>query len=169
MRNRAAGILLAACAAMVWALASCAPTYDSIADQMLADTQKQTDDGLLKLENLKRRIDALQNSPDSDDQKAVVEAKKEASYGANIDFYDGLQSSVIALETRMTASPDLSTPKLTTALDDLEKNVNDVRSTHASENILGADYVKSSRQILDQQFKALTVYELTIKSGSKPN
>ena len=99
----------------------------------------------------------------------MVEAKKEASYGANIDFYDGLQSSVIALETRMTASPDLSTPKLTTALDDLEKNVNDVRSTHASENILGADYVKSSRQILDQQFKALTVYELTIKSGSKPN
>jgi hypothetical protein len=147
---------------------SCAPTYDNIADQMLADTQKQADDGLLKLENLKKRIDSLQSSGSADDQKAVVQAEKQASYAANMDFYDKLQSSVSALDTRMTSSPDLSTPKLTTALEDLEKNVNEVRSIHAKQNILSADYAKDSRQILDQQFKALTVYELTIKGGDKP-
>ncbi len=168
-KRNGAGIWLAACVAMVLALASCAPTYDSIADQMLADTQKQADDGLIKLENLKKRIDALQNSANADDKRALADAKKQASYAANLDFYDKLQSSVVALETRMTASPDLSTPKLTTALNDVEKNVNEVRSTHANENILGADYVKNSRQILDQQFKSLTVYELTIKGGNKPN
>jgi hypothetical protein len=161
--------LIAACFAMLSMLASCAPTYDSIADQMLADTQKQADDGLLKLESLKRRIDSLQNSRDANDQIAVADAKKQASYASNMDFYDKLQSSITALDTRMTAISDLSTPKLNTALSDLEKNVTEVRSTHASETILGADYVKDSRQILDQQFKALTVYELTIKGGSKPN
>jgi chromosome segregation ATPase len=160
--------LMAACSAVLLMVASCAPTYDSIADQMLADTQKQAD-GLLKLESLKRRIDGLQNSRDANDQKAVADARKQASYDSNIDFYDKLQSSITALDTRMTAMPDLSTPKLSTALSDLEKNVAEVRSTHASEAILGADYVRASRQILDQQFKALTVYELTIKGGSKPN
>jgi hypothetical protein len=154
---------------MLLMLASCAPTYDSIADQMLADTQKQADDGLLKLESLKKRIDSLQNSRNANDQKAVADAKKQASYDSNIDFYDKLQSSIMALDTRMTAMSDLSTPKLNNALSNLEKNVTEVRSTHASETILSADYAKESRQILDQQFKALTVYELTIKGGSKPN
>jgi hypothetical protein len=68
----------------------------------------------------------------------------------------------------MTANPGLSTPKLSTALSDLEKNVDLLRSTHASQNILSADFAKEGRQLLDQQFKALTVYELTIKSGSNP-
>lgn len=160
--------LLAACTAMASMLASCAPTYDNIADQMLADTQKQADDGLLKLESLATTIKSLEKNPHASDQKAVTDAKIQASYAANIDFYDKLQSSITALDTRMTAMADLSTPKLSTSLSDLAKNVTEVRSMHANENILGADYVKESRQILDQQFKALTVYELTIKGGSKP-
>ncbi|HXR34614.1 MAG TPA: hypothetical protein VN754_01620 [Candidatus Binataceae bacterium] len=160
--------LFVAFAATVTILASCAPTYDSIADQMLVDTQKQADDGLLKLESLAVMIDTLGKSPNASDQKAVADARRQASYGSNMDFYNNLQSSLTTLDTRMTATPDLSTPKLNNALSNLEKNVNEVRTTHAAENTLGADYVKASKQILDQQFKALTVYELTIKSGSKP-
>jgi hypothetical protein len=121
-----------------------------------------------ELESLATTINSLQKNSDASDQKAVVDARKQASYASNIDFYDKLQSSITALDTRMTAISDLSTAKLSNALTDLEKNVSEVRSTHASEGILSADYVKDSRQILDQQFKALTVYELTIKSGSKP-
>jgi hypothetical protein len=170
MRRTTSGIpLLVACAAVLSLLASCAPTYDNIADQMLADTQKQADDGLLKLETLATIINSMQNNHDPDAQKVVADAKKQASFASNTDFYDQLQSSLSALETRMTAISDLSTPKLNTALTDLEKNVAQVRSTHATENLLGAEYVKASRQLLDQQFKALTVYELTIKGGSKPN
>jgi hypothetical protein len=169
MRKKVSRILLlATCAAMASMFASCAPTYDSIADQMLADTQKQADDGLLRLETLATRINSLEKNHDATDQRALTEAKKQASYASNIDFYDKLQSSITALDTRMTAMPDLSTPKLHNALSDLEKNVTEVRSTHASESMLSADYAKESRQILDQQFKALTVYELTIKGGSKP-
>ncbi len=170
MRRKISGIPLGvACAAMLSVLASCAPTYDNIADQMLADTQKQADAGLLKLETLATTIDSMQNNRDPDAQKVVADAKKQASFASNTDFYDQLQSSLSALQTRMTAMPDLSTPKLNTALADLDKNVGQIRSTHATENLLGVEYVKASRQLLDQQFKALTVYELTIKGGSKPN
>jgi hypothetical protein len=60
MRKKVSRILLlATCAAMASMFASCAPTYDNIADQMLADTQKQADDGLLRLETLATRINSL--------------------------------------------------------------------------------------------------------------
>lgn len=160
--------LVAAGAAMVLLLASCAPTYDNIADQMLVDTQKQADDGLLKLENLGKQIDSLKKSANAADQKAIADAEAQASYESNIDFYSKLQSSMTVLDARMTANPDLSTPKITTSLGDLEKNIESTRQVHASQNTLGSDFAKEMRQTLDQQFKALTVYELTIKSGSKP-
>lgn len=158
----------AALAAMILLLAACAPTYDSIADQMLVDTQKQADTGLIRLEILKTRIDDLEKSPNASDRKDLAEAEKQASYASNIDFYDKLQSSITTLDTRMTAMPDLSTPSLESALGQLRKNVDEVRGMHQKENILSADYAQESMNLLDQQFKALTVYELTIKSGSKP-
>jgi hypothetical protein len=160
---------VAACSApMPMVLLSCAPTYDSIADQVLVDSEKQADDGLLKLETLSARIDGLEKSSKPSDRKALVEAKQQASYASNTDFYNNLESSLTTLDTRMTAMPNLSTPKLSAALSALEDNVAEIRSTHASEDILSVDYLKQAKEILDQQFKALTVYELTIKSGSKP-
>lgn len=169
MRGKTSGIpLLVACAAMLSLLASCAPTYDNIADQMLADTQKQADAGLLRLETLATTIESMQNTHDPDAQKVVADAKKQASFTANSEFYDQLQSSLATLNTRMTAMSDLSTPKLNNALSKLDENVALVRSQHFKSNLLSAEYAKASRQILDQQFKALTVYELTIKGGTKP-
>ncbi len=149
-------------------LTSCAPTHDNIADQMLVDTQKQADDGLLKLENLGDEIDRLKKSGNAADQKVVADAEAQASYASNIDFYSKLQSSMTVLDARMTSSPDLSTQKITTSLGDLEKNIDSARQVHASQNTLGPDFAKQMRQTLDQQFKVLTVYELTIKNGSKP-
>ncbi|HEY2107753.1 MAG TPA: hypothetical protein VGH29_18290 [Candidatus Binataceae bacterium] len=149
-------------------LAACAPAYDSIADQLVADTQKQADQGLLKLENLAMTIDRLTQSRAADDRKALADAKVRASYASNMDFYNDLQSSLCVLDARMTATPELSTAKLTNALSRLEENASEVRTAHASQNLLSADYLKASRQMLDQQFRALTVYELTIRSGGKP-
>ena len=95
-------------------LTSCAPTYDNVADQMLVDTEKQADDGLLKLENLGHEIDNLKKSSNTSDQKAVAEAEAQASYASNIDFYSKLQSSMTVLAIRMTSNPDLSTQKIST-------------------------------------------------------
>jgi hypothetical protein len=147
---------------------SCAPTYDNVADQMLVDTQKQADDGLLKLENLGNHIGNLKKSPNASDRKAVAEAEAQSSYAFNIDFYSKLQSSMTVLAARMTSNPDLSTQKLATSLGDLEKNIDSTRQIHATENTLAPDFAKEMRQTLDQQFKVLTVYELTIKNGTKP-
>lgn len=135
---------------------------------MLVSTQKQADDGLLNLESLATRVEVLKNSRSPEDRKALAEAEKQASYASNVGFYNNLQSSLTILDARMTAMPDLSTPKLETALSELEKNISEIRHLHASQNLLSVEYVKNSKQLLDQQFKALTVYELTIKSGSKP-
>ena len=78
---------LVACAAMLSLLASCAPTYDNIADQMLADTQKQADDGLLKLETLATTINSMQNNMIRMRKTEVVaDAKKQASYASNTGF-----------------------------------------------------------------------------------
>ena len=54
--------LAAVLAAVASMLAACAPTYDGIADQLLTDTQKQADQGLLKLENLAMTIERLTQS-----------------------------------------------------------------------------------------------------------
>jgi hypothetical protein len=147
-------------------LTSCAPIYDNVADQMLVDTQKQADEGLLKeLETLGDQIDNLKKSPNASDQKTVTDAETQASYASNIDFYSKLQSSVTVLDERMTSNPDLSTQKIIPSLKALEDNIDSVRQTHASQNMVSPDFAKISRAQMDQQFKALTVYELTIKKS----
>jgi hypothetical protein len=147
---------------------SCAPTYDNVADQMLVDTQKQADDGLLKLEAIGDEIVNLKKSTNPSERKALTQAEAQASYPSNIDFYSKLQSSMTVLATRMTSNPDLSTSKIANPLIDLEKNIEAIRQVHAAQNSLAPDFAREMRQILDERFKALTVYELTIKSGTKP-
>jgi hypothetical protein len=160
--------LIAAATAMGTMLTACSPTYDNVADQMLVDTQKQADDGLLKLENLGDEIDRLKKSTNAADKKALTDAEAQANYPSNIDFYSKLQSSMTALDDRITSNPDLSTQKIAPALKALEDNIDSVRQTHATQNELSPDFAKLTRRQMDQQFKALTVYELTIKSGGKP-
>jgi len=149
-------------------LTSCtAPAYDSIADQLLTDTQRQADAGLVKLENLAMTIERTQQSKNPADKKVLADATAQASYASNMDFYNSLQSSVATLQTRITANPDLSTQKVTDSVSKLADNIEEVRSLHASQNTLSAAYAQGARQIWDQQFKTLTVYELTLKSGNK--
>ena len=73
-------------------LVSCAPTYDATADQMLVNTQKETDDGLIRLEDLGTEIQYLKSlkEPSPEDQKTLAEDEKQASYSSNIGFYSSL-------------------------------------------------------------------------------
>jgi hypothetical protein len=151
-------------------LMSCAPTYDATADQMLADPQKQADDGLFKLENLGREIQNLKGleNPSPEDQKTLAADEEHASYSSNIGFYSSLQASALVLDQRITSNPDFSVTRIQTSLQDLEKNVDKVREQHAKAKTISPAYARGARELLDQQFKALTVYELQIKNGSKP-
>jgi hypothetical protein len=149
-------------------LTSCVPAYDNVADQILVDAQKQADEGLLRLENLGNEIINLKSSPHVSDSKTIAEAEAQASYASNIDFYSKLESSIRLLAERITSNPDLSIKKITPSLDNLEKNIDATRQVHATENTLTPDFAREMRQTLDQQFKVLTVYEVTIKSGTRP-
>jgi len=167
MKNKLLGSLVV-CICLSAMLMACAPTYDNIADQMLADTQKQADDGFLNLETLGHTIESLKHSSNPDDKNSLAEAEKQAVYSSNMGFYNKVESSIIALDTRITSMPDASTPKITEALSQIETSVNNARDLHAKQNTLSSDFSKLTRQQLDQQFKALTVYELTIKNGKTP-
>jgi hypothetical protein len=167
-RSRFAVRLILALSIAAAAPVACAPVYDDIADKMLVDTQKQADDGLLKLENLATTIEAGGPKADAKSKKAADDVRDKARYAANTDFYNALQSSLGTLAARMTALPDVSTPSVGDALSKLEENVAEIRALHAEQDILSAAYVRNARRILDQQFKTLTVYEVTLKSGSKP-
>jgi hypothetical protein len=161
MRIKIPTLLLMASASIL--TSSCAPTYDNIADQMLVDTQKQADEGLLKLQSVSRKT-VIHNTPNGQD----IRCDKAATYSSNRDFYDKLQSSVSALNTRITALKGLSTPTIASTLSGLQIGIHNLRVTHEAQKCLTADAVDNSKDLIDQQFKALTVYELTIKNGSRP-
>jgi hypothetical protein len=163
------GVATGAILAIFLMLAACAPTYDDKADQMLVDLQKETDDGLIKLETVAQQATAFKNSGSTDAaaKKALSDAQTKLTYAANIDWYASVLSDLTALEARMTASPDFSTSSLNTTLADLRKNIELFQAQHAKANSVSPDATKLTRQTLDQQFKTLTVYMVTLKSGKK--
>src|SRR5262249_20271406 len=137
IRKKVPAVGFMACLLLMTAiLASCAPTYDDVGDQMLVDAQKQADDGLIRLENLERQIDELKKRPNASEQKDRADAESQASYESNIDFYSKLQSSMAVLAARMTSNPDLSTQKIGTALENLDKNIDSTREVHEAQNSL---------------------------------
>jgi len=155
--------------ALLLALAACAPTYDDTADKMLVSLQQQTDDGLIKLETLAQQVQAYQSAPSNDPaaKKALADAQAKLTYAANIEWYASVLSALTALEARMTASPDFSSSSISDSLAKIRENIELFQAQHARSNTVTASTAKTARQILDQQFKALTVYIVTLKSGKK--
>jgi chromosome segregation ATPase len=206
----------ATCTWRVWpllvclAVTACAPTYDSTADQMVVNTEKTLDDGLVKLEGLKASIDSTRAAVDSNkadavalsaeiaslkasknpsDKQALADAQKalaasqkaladhqkvlsdyetQASYASNIGFYDTLQSQIIQMKSRITSSPDYSTPAISTSIEKLQSNVAQLRAVHLKKNVLDVSFLQGMQVALDQEFMTLNKYELTIKNGKTP-
>jgi hypothetical protein len=158
-------------ASILWialiALASCAPAYDEITDKQIAGVQQETDAGLTRLITLAQRIDSLKNLDDPASKKALAEARAKASYDANIDYYDKIDTDLTALQLRMTATPDLSGVKLDECFRALRDNIDDLRKFHSDHGFVGAAALMSFRTAINQQFKTLMQYELNLKSGKK--
>jgi hypothetical protein len=146
-------------------LASCAPTYDETTDKQIAAVQQETDAGLTKLITLARKIDSLKGLNDLTSQKALADAKSKASYDANTDYYDKIDTDLTSLQLRMTATPDLSSVKLEESFKALRDNLNDLRQFHSDHGLIGAQALTNARTAINQQFKTLMQYELNLKSG----
>jgi hypothetical protein len=150
-------------------LAACAPTpYDQTTDAQITSVQQETDAGLVHLITLARRVESLRNLPDPASRKALAEAQQEASYAANSDFYDRVDTDLTSLQLRMTSTPDLSTAKLDQSFQQLFANMNDLRQFHSQHDFIGSAALMPIRNAFNQQFKTLMQYELNLKSGNKP-
>ncbi len=152
---------------LVAIVVSCAPTYDEQTDRQIAAVQQETDAGLVRLITLGRRIDALRKSQDPASRKALADARAAASYDANTDFYDRVDTDLTSLELRMTATPDLSATKLDQAIKAIMDNINDLRQYHSQHGFVSPDVVSLIRGPINQQFEALMHYELNLKSGKQ--
>jgi hypothetical protein len=152
---------------VVAVIASCAPapTYDESTDKQIMAVQQETDAGLEKLITLGRKIDSLRNLKDLASQKALKDAQSKASYDANVDFYDKVDTDLTSLQLRMTATPDLSGVKLDESFKALQDNMDDLRKFHSDHGVIGAQALSNARTAINQQFKTLMQYELNLKSG----
>ena len=146
-------------------IVSCAPTYDEQTDRQIAVVQQEVDAGLVRLITLGRRIDVLGKLDDPASRKALAEARAKASYDANLDFYDKVDTDLTSLQLRIAATPDLSATKLNEAIKAIRDNIDDLRQYQSRHEFISAGAVSLIRGPINQQFEALMHYELNLKSG----
>jgi hypothetical protein len=161
-----AGIVVA----IALVLAACAPPpYDDVADKMLVSVQQQTDDGLIRLQTLAQQAEMLERvrpaTPAS--AKALADVRAKLAYAANIEWYSSVLAGLTGLEARILASPDASSAGIGVAVAKIRQNVELFQAEHLRTNTVDADSAKTARQILDVQFKSLTLYQVTLKTGKK--
>jgi hypothetical protein len=161
-----AGIVVA----IALVLGACAPPpYDDVADKMLVSVQQQTDDGLIRLQTLAQQAEMLERvrpaTPAS--AKALADVRAKLAYAANIEWYSSVLAGLTGLEARILASPDASSPGIGVAVAKIRQNVELFQAEHLRTNTVDADSAKTARQILDVQFKSLTLYQVTLKTGKK--
>lgn len=168
IRNFAGGGALMLLAA---GLAGCAaPQYDSQTDQLITTAQTDTDTLLVHLSSLDDQIAARQQPGTMPDPAALKTLQSEAAYAANIPAYDKIQVDLIALQTRIDAEPNSSTPHLDNALKELNANLfgpGSLQAYHQSQNILGKTVIDADQKLIDEQYSALLLYELVLKTGGK--
>lgn len=157
------------------ALAGCAPTYDELADQSIADLQHKVDAKIVQLISLDRRIRALPGPS----TPAAARLKDGASYAANVDFYDDVDSSLTSAQMQVDRSPDLATSKVDQVFKDLRAMLVDgpaagspptsMQAVHAAQDGLSEPFLRSTRAQVNADFAVLMQYEATIKAGKTPS
>jgi hypothetical protein len=96
-------------------------------------------------------------------ENQAISSKQKVQYDSK--FYDQIESGIASLEVRMEASQDVSTPKLTSAFNQLFAEVESERNQH-KQYPLDAPYCHAERLILNVQLAALLTYELSLKGNN---
>jgi hypothetical protein len=160
-------------------LAACTTTYDEQTDKGISSLQHQVDQKIVALVSLDRKIDSLQNLKTDSAQKALEKAKEDASYDANVSFYDGVNTDLTSLQMRADAIPDFSTPKLDETFANLRGVLMEapragglptsMQAVHASQGRLSEAFLLSTRSQANALFATILQYELTLKAGETPS
>src|SRR5262249_42465943 len=95
-------------------------------------------------ESLENHIDSLKSGFNSADQKALADAKIQASYSFNIDFYSKFAGIDGSARFKIDFQSGLPTQKIARSLEGLKKNIDSTRQAHAAENILSTDLAQGN-------------------------
>lgn len=153
-------------------LAGCvAPPYDSRTDDLVSSLQTEVDAKIVSLITLDRQIAELQTRSDPDSIKALAEAKKKASYDANVEFYDKVDVDLMSLSLRLDASvTDESRQKLDVTISSIHDNLleadGSMQLAHRKQVILPERDLKPRRLQFKALFGAVLTYELVRKNGA---
>lgn len=148
-----------------------APQYDDQTDKLISQLQTEVDTQLITLISLDHKIAALSQRGEPASQKALAEVRTQASYDANIGFYDKIDVDLTSLQTRVDSEPSRATPDLDRSILLLRQNLvsgpGSLQQTHEAQNILSEPYLRSVEQIVNAQMGALLTREIGLKAGSK--
>ena len=156
-------------------LAACAPAYDLQADQGITAVQHSVDGKIVSLISLDQKIHNFHGGGTPAEQKALAKARDDASYDANVAFYDATDTDLTSAQMRVDALPNRATPKIDQTFDALRDvllsapqggaDPTSMRAVHAAQDHLSAAYLRSLRTQSNALFSTLIQYEATLKTG----
>ncbi len=146
---------------LLWALAlaSCAPSYDSAADQLQLATQQKIDAALIRL--------AADSAAITANAQAATAAKADAAYSANVATYADIVASLTALQSRLTAAGNPAATQEATSVGKIIDNIKILQQRHAADNMLPTALITGAQANIDQQFIPLNLYQVQLQSGAK--
>lgn len=153
------------------AAAGCsAPAYDEETDRLISALQSDVDGEIVMLISLDREVARLSARTDDLSRKALAEAKANATYEANIKFYNKIDTELNSIRLRIASAPSKAGQSIGHSLDELDQNLlspkGSLRSEHEMRGTLPEVYLRIERGALNQQFQALLAYEQVLKTGA---
>lgn len=172
-------VVIAVSIAVLSGLEACAPSYDDRADKAITELQHQVDQKIVDLVSVDHKIKTYRSSKAPAAQKILAKAEEDASYDANVPFYDTVDADLTSAQMRVDAFPNRATQQIDQTFDALRDvlitmpkpgaDPVSMQAVHAAQNSLSEAYLRGIRVQANVLFSTLMQYEVTLKSGSTPS
>lgn len=148
-------------------LVGCAPAFDEVADKKVSEAQQKFDEGAIALISAARNLEMVRSRTPAVSQTILAEAMKKVQFASHQAWYDAAEASLSSARLRVSADP--ATPsQIDGSFQKLSENFADLRATHETNDVISSPAVVAARTEINRQFRALTSYQLLLKSGKKP-
>jgi hypothetical protein len=172
------GISLLSVLALSLGLVSCAPTFDDQSDKEISNLQHLVDAKIVSLIAVDRRLTSIRSQASQAARTEAVKLKQEASYSANMGFYDDVDADLTSAQMRVDSSSDASKSNADSSFEALREILvsapaagaepTSMQAVHEAQDRLGQAFLTSTRREVNTLFATLMRYEMTIKAGQSP-
>jgi hypothetical protein len=172
------GISLFSALALSFGLVSCAPAFDGQSDKEVSDLQHLVDAKIVSLIAVDRRLMSIESRDSSSARTEVAKLKQEASFSANMGFYDDVDADLTSAQMRVDSSSDASKSNADSSFEALREilvsapapgtDPTSMQAVHEAQDRLGQAFLISTRSEVNTLFATLMRYEMTIKAGQSP-